>query len=228
MNRRRKHCSRSPGGTAASSPRPTWSPTRSSPPTSRPSPRPHARSPARRTSSRFRATKKAGSPTARFASRSCRTSGQGHTRGSVGAQPNAAQHSEPVRFAIVLSVVASALALATSGTAGSTPATTLRADVAEWSIVPSTGAVRAGVVRLVVHNRGTAPHQVTVVRTATFGARRRLAGARAVVRPIAASVIVRPGGTATLVVSLKHGSYVLLDNLPWSYWKGTSVAFSVR
>ena len=146
----------------------------------------------------------------------------------MGASPLAASHSEPVRFAILLSVVASALLCAVSGTAAPTPATTLRADVAEWSIVPSTGAVRAGLVRVVVRNLGASPHQVTVMRTATFGARLRLVGARAVVHPLAASVVVRPGKTATLVVSLRRGSYVLLDNLPWSYWKGTSVAFSVR
>ena len=133
-----------------------------------------------------------------------------------------------MRFTVVLSVVASALMCAVSGTAAPAPATTLRADVAEWSIVPSTGAVHAGVVRVVVRNLGASPHQVTVVRTATFGARLRLEGARAVVHPIAASIVVRPGKTATLVVSLARGSYMLLDNLPWSYWKGTSVAFSVR
>jgi uncharacterized cupredoxin-like copper-binding protein len=133
-----------------------------------------------------------------------------------------------MRFALVLSVVASALMCAVSGTAAPAPATTLRADVAEWNIVPSTGAVHAGVVRVVVRNLGASPHQVTVVRTATFGARLRLEGARAVVHPIAASIVVRPGKTATLVVSLTRGSYMLLDNLPWSYWKGTSVAFSVR
>jgi uncharacterized cupredoxin-like copper-binding protein len=133
-----------------------------------------------------------------------------------------------MRFVISLSVVASALVLAVSGTAAPAPATTLRADVAEWSIVPSTGDVHAGLVRLVVRNLGASPHQVTVVRTSTFGARLRLDGAHAVVRPLAASIVVRPGKTATLEVSLKRGSYVLLDNLPWSYWKGTSVAFSVR
>jgi len=133
-----------------------------------------------------------------------------------------------VRFAVVLSVVASALLCAVSGTAAPTPATTLRADVAEWSIVPSTGAVRAGLVRLVVRNLGASPHQVTLVRTATFDARLRLVGARAVVHPLATSVVIRPGKTATLVVSLERGSYLLLDNLPWSYWKGTSVAFSVH
>ncbi len=133
-----------------------------------------------------------------------------------------------MRFALVLSIVASALVCAASGNAGAAPASTLRADVAEWSVVPSTGAVQAGRVRLVVRNLGASPHQITIARTATFGARLQLAGARAVAHSIAATVVVPPGRTVTLAVSLKRGSYVLFDNLPWSYWKGTSVAFSVR
>jgi uncharacterized cupredoxin-like copper-binding protein len=133
-----------------------------------------------------------------------------------------------MKLAVVLSILASALVCAGAGNAGARPASTLRADVAEWSIVPSTGAVRAGQVRLVVHNLGSTVHQVTVARTTSFGERLRLSGARAVARPLASSVVVPPGGSATLVVTLKHGSYVLFDNLPWSYWKGTSVAFSVR
>jgi uncharacterized cupredoxin-like copper-binding protein len=127
-----------------------------------------------------------------------------------------------------LSVVASALLWVAAVNAGPQPSSTLRADVAEWSIVPSTGAVHAGRVRLVVRNLGASIHQVTVVRTASFGARLRLAGARAVVRPLGSTVLVRPGASATIVLSLTPGSYVLLDNLPWSYWKGTSVPFSVR
>jgi uncharacterized cupredoxin-like copper-binding protein len=133
-----------------------------------------------------------------------------------------------MKIALVLSVLASALVCAAASNAGSAPTSTLRADVAEWSIVPSVGAVHAGQVRLVVHNFGATVHQVSVARTSSFGQRLRLSGARAVARPLAASVIVRPGASATLVVSLKAGSYVLYDNLPWSYWKGTSVAFSVR
>jgi uncharacterized cupredoxin-like copper-binding protein len=133
-----------------------------------------------------------------------------------------------MKFALVLAVLASTLVCATAGNAGAPPAAILRADVAEWSIVPSTGSVRAGEVRLVVRNLGATVHQVTVARTGTFGARLPLAGARAAVHPLGATVVVKPGASATLVVSLKRGSYVLLDNLPWSYWKGTSVAFSVR
>jgi uncharacterized cupredoxin-like copper-binding protein len=135
-----------------------------------------------------------------------------------------------MKFAVIFSVLISALLCVAAANAGarSASASTLRADVAEWSIVPSTGAVRAGQVRLVVHNLGATIHQVTVAQTPSFGARLRLMGPRAVARPLAASVIVRPGGSATLTLSLKAGSYVLFDNLPWSYWKGTSVAFSVR
>lgn len=133
-----------------------------------------------------------------------------------------------MRLVVALTAVALALVCAASGTAGQRPMSTLRADVAEWSIIPSTGAVRAGTVRVVVHNLGASPHQVTVARTASFGAPLHLAGAHALARSLAATVIVPPGGTATLVVSLTRGSYVLFDNLPWSYWKGTSVAFSVR
>jgi hypothetical protein len=83
-------------------------------------------------------------------------------------------------------------------------------------------------VRVVVRNLGASPHQITIARTTSFGARLRLAGAHAVASSLAGTVVVPPGGSATLVVSLKRGSYVLFDNLPWSYWKGTSVAFSVR
>lgn len=133
-----------------------------------------------------------------------------------------------MKFGVVLAVIASSLVCAASGNAVAPPTSTLRADVAEWSIVPSTGSVHAGQVRLVVHNYGATIHQVSVARTGSFGARLPLSGARALARSLAKSVVVPPGESATLLVSLKAGSYVLYDNLPWSYWKGTSVAFSVR
>ena len=131
-----------------------------------------------------------------------------------------------MKLTVVFATLVTALVFAAAGNAGAP--STLRADVAEWSIVPSTGAVRSGEVRLVVHNYGATIHQVTIARTPSFGARLRLSGPRAVARSLARSVVVPPGGSAALVVSLKAGSYVLYDNLPWSYWKGTSVAFSVR
>jgi hypothetical protein len=66
------------------------------------------------------------------------------------------------------------------------------------------------------------------VRTRSFDERLPLQGTRALVRPLAKTALIRSGGRASFVVTLRPGSYLLLDNLPWHYWKGTSVAFSVR
>ena len=110
----------------------------------------------------------------------------------------------------------------------STPPPTIRADVGEWSVVPSVGVVPAGRVRIEVRNLGQVAHQLVLVKTDSFDPVLRLRGDRALVHPLATSVLVRPGRTSTFILSLRPGSYVLLDNLPWRYWKGTSVAFSVR
>jgi hypothetical protein len=109
-----------------------------------------------------------------------------------------------------------------------TPVARITADVGEWSVVPSVGVVRAGRVRITVRNVGAVTHQIVVVKTESFDAYLQLQEDRAVVRPLARPVLVRPGGASSFVVSLTRGSYLLLDNLPSRYQKGTSVAFSVR
>jgi uncharacterized cupredoxin-like copper-binding protein len=111
--------------------------------------------------------------------------------------------------------------------AGTAP-TTLRADVAEWSVVPASGVVPAGRVRLVVRNIGRQPHELIVIRTTQFAQPLRLRGNRAVASPVAPRLLVPPGTTRTVVLSLTRGSYLLVDNLPWHYWEGTSAAFAVR
>jgi uncharacterized cupredoxin-like copper-binding protein len=135
-----------------------------------------------------------------------------------------------MKIALACCGVLAALVCATaSGNAGRAEQTaSLRADVAEWSVIPSAGVVPAGRVRIVVRNLGTTPHALSLVRTTSFGERLRLAGARASVHALATAGSVAPGETVTFVVRLDRGSYVLLDNLPWHYWKGTSAAFSVR
>jgi hypothetical protein len=135
-----------------------------------------------------------------------------------------------MRFVIACGGAAIALAStpAWAQIARPAPAATLRADVGEWNVVPSVGSVRAGRVRITVRNLGNVAHRLVLVRTDTFDPRLELRGDRAVVRPLAASKLISPGGTTSLVVVLPRGSYLLLDNLPWRYWKGTSAAFSVR
>jgi uncharacterized cupredoxin-like copper-binding protein len=135
-----------------------------------------------------------------------------------------------MKFALACCCILATFVCATaSGNAGRAEQTaSLRADVAEWSVIPSAGVVPAGRVRIVVRNLGATPHALALVRTRSFGERLRLDGARASVHPLATAGSVAPGQTVTFVVRLERGSYVLLDNLPWHYWKGTSAAFSVR
>jgi uncharacterized cupredoxin-like copper-binding protein len=129
-------------------------------------------------------------------------------------------------FVTTIAALLAASAFA-SGTPAAAPSSTLRADVAEWSIVPSQGVVRAGRVRIVLRNLGTEAHQLMIVRTRSFGQRLPLRGNRAVAHPLAA-VLAAPGTSRAFVVDLPRGTYLLLDNLPWHYWKGTQAAFVVR
>jgi uncharacterized cupredoxin-like copper-binding protein len=133
-----------------------------------------------------------------------------------------------VRYAAVLVLVLAGLAAGAGPRAADRPGTaSLRADVAEWSIVPSTGIVRTGVVRITVRNLGEKTHRIALVRTRRFADRLPSNGETVSVRPIARSAVVAPGGRASFVVRLQPGSYVLYDDLPWHYWLGTSVAFTV-
>jgi uncharacterized cupredoxin-like copper-binding protein len=108
------------------------------------------------------------------------------------------------------------------------PPAALRADVAEWSIVPSDGVVAAGPVKITVRNLGDLPHRILLVKTRGFDDRLPLKGDHVVVHPIAASPPVAPASSASFTVSLRPGYYLLLDNGPWAYWHGMSVAFTVR
>jgi hypothetical protein len=129
-----------------------------------------------------------------------------------------------VAFLLVLAALAGVVeAAAASDSAPSS----LRADVAEWSIVPSTGVVRHGAVRIVARNLGAASHRIAIVRTRRFGDRLPSNGEQVSVRPLGRSISVAPGRAATFVVRLAPGSYVLFDDLPWAYWLGASAAFTV-
>jgi hypothetical protein len=104
----------------------------------------------------------------------------------------------------------------------------LKADVAEWSIVPSVGVLPAGRVRVTIRNLGDKTHSLEVVRTDKFAERLPMRGSRVVAEPVGRPLTVGAGAVKSFVVRLSPGSYVLLDNLPWNYWRGMSVAFAVR
>ena len=111
---------------------------------------------------------------------------------------------------IVLVAVAVALAassgVAADSLASTRPSQVLNVEIAEWSIVPDTGIVAAGPTRIVVRNLGEDVHQITLVRTARFGASLPLRDDHAVVRPVAVSRVVAGGHSTSFTVTLRAGS----------------------
>ena len=67
-----------------------------------------------------------------------------------------------------------------------------------------------------------------LVRTTSFAETLTTSGSHAVVRPVTKAVVVEPGRSASIVTRLDPGNYLLIDNLPWHYWHGTSAAIVVR
>jgi uncharacterized cupredoxin-like copper-binding protein len=132
------------------------------------------------------------------------------------------------RGVILIAVVVAAVIPAAASRAAARPPASLRADIAEWSVVPSTGVVRSGLVRITARNLGLERHQLMLVRTARFAKGLTLAGNHASARAAARPLVVAPGGAASIVAWLPPGNYLLIDNLPWHYWHGTFAAIVVR
>lgn len=132
------------------------------------------------------------------------------------------------RIVILIGLVAAAAVPAAISHAGTEQPASLRADIAEWSLVPSTGMVRAGLVRITARNLGVDTHQLVLVRTTRFADVLPLDGDHADGRPLAPPLVVEPGRSGSILLRLKPGNYLLIDNLPWHYWRGTSAAIVVR
>ncbi len=84
----------------------------------------------------------------------------------------------------------------------------LRVQVGESDVVPSRGAVVPGQVRLTVENVGRRSHALEIVPTTTWGG-------RALRRVAAPPVVVEPGRTRSVRVTLMPGFYLLLERGPW-------------
>ena len=133
-----------------------------------------------------------------------------------------------IRRIVVLSVLAAVALPAAISRADAPPPTSLRADIAEWSLVPSAGMVRSGLVKITARNLGTDTHQLVLVRTTRFAEVLPLHGDHAAGRPVAPPLVLEPGRSGSVVTRLAPGNYLLIDNLPWHYWLGTSAAIVVR
>jgi len=103
----------------------------------------------------------------------------------------------------------------------------LRVQLGEWNVVPSRGAVAPGPVRLTVENLGRLPHELEIVATPSWGERLPIRDGRAVGRIAARPVVVGPGQTRAVHVTLMPGFYLLVDNGRGRYALGTEVPLLV-
>ena len=98
-----------------------------------------------------------------------------------------------IRRIVVLSVLAAVALPAAISRADAPPPTSLRADIAEWSLVPSAGMVRSGLVKITARNLGSDTHQLVLVRTTRFAEVLPLHGDHAAGRPVAPPLVLEPG-----------------------------------
>jgi len=129
------------------------------------------------------------------------------------------------RLGTLLAAGLTTVGLVVPAAAARTPS--LQVQVGEWNVVPSRGAVAPGTLRLTVENLGRLPHELDVIATASFGEKLRMHDGHAVGRKAAPTVVVGPGQTRSLRVTLMPGFYVLVDNGPGRYALGTEVAILV-
>ena len=140
-------------------------------------------------------------------------------------------HRTRVRIALTLAglVLTAGFVVSAASPAGSATSGMVSVSLAEWKLVPSQAATRAGRVTFVVQNDGSMPHEFLVVRSNRHhhslpvkGGRAVEAGRRGEISAIAADASKR------LTLKLAPGRYVLLCNMLGHYQAGQRAAFRVR
>jgi uncharacterized cupredoxin-like copper-binding protein len=134
------------------------------------------------------------------------------------------------RFGAVVVAVLAMVALAepTAGSAARTSGThALQVQIGEWNVIPSQGLVAAGPVHLTVENFGRLLHELDIIPTARWGEKLPILTGRALSHDAAAPVVVHPGQTRSVQVTLAPGFYILLDNIRGHYALGTEVPIVV-
>lgn len=128
---------------------------------------------------------------------------------------------------LLLAVPAAASASSTAG--ASTSATTVRAQLMEWMVMPSKSSAPAGKVTFVATNTGKVKHNLVVLKTKLAPSKLPMAGAKAKeVGLVGETPVFGAKQTRKLTVTLKSGRYVLLCNVAGHYMAGMRAAFNVN
>jgi uncharacterized cupredoxin-like copper-binding protein len=135
-----------------------------------------------------------------------------------------ALRSLPVRLTLG-AVALATLAGCSSGSSHKSAGASVRVQERDFRITVKPAQVRAGTVRLVLHNKGPDAHELLIVRSASADLPLRTDGLtinEAAVDKSTAGVIegTQPGSTEELVLHLKPGRYELFCNMAGHYLGG--------
>jgi uncharacterized cupredoxin-like copper-binding protein len=148
----------------------------------------------------------------------------------------ALRHRRP-RRALAWALAAVGLALAgcgsSSGSGGSAAATHVDVTERDFHIGLSTASVQAGTVRLRIHNAGPDDHELIVAPGRPGSLPLRPDGFTVSEERIGSSEPgsigpQKPGGTESLVLTLKPGRYVLFCNMEGHFMAGMHTTLVVR
>lgn len=127
---------------------------------------------------------------------------------------------------VLLAVPAAASASSTSKAAAN--ASTVRAQLMEWMVMPSKSRVPSGKVTFVVTNTGKVKHDFVVLKTNLAPSKLPMAGAKAKeVGRVGKTPVFGPKQTRKLTLTLKPGRYLLICNVPGHYMAGMRITFRV-
>lgn len=131
--------------------------------------------------------------------------------------------------AVALSAVVVLAVGTTAGAALAAPAkATVRVQLMDMMVMPSTSRVPAGTVTFVVKNTGKLKHNFVVLKTSLAPSKLMMMDSRAMESGLVGKTpVFGPGQTRRLTLTQKPGKYVLLCNVAGHYMAGMRVAFRV-
>ena len=133
-----------------------------------------------------------------------------------------------IAAAMLTILVFPAVAPAASASEAGASATTVRAQLMEWMVMPSKSRVPAGKVTFVATNTGKVAHNLVVLKTTLAPSKLPMAGTKAKeVGLVGKTPVFGPKQTRNVALTLKAGRYLLICNVPAHYMAGMRTAFRV-
>jgi uncharacterized cupredoxin-like copper-binding protein len=130
--------------------------------------------------------------------------------------------------ALAAALVGAVAAIGASASPARVEAKTVRVQLMDFMVMPSTARAPAGKVTFVVKNVGKAKHNFVVLRTKLAPSKLPMAGQKAkAVGLVGRTPVFGPGQTRRLTLTLRPGRYLLICNVAGHYMAGMRAAFRV-